>query len=92
MSWAQPTKGSAHFSPVLMCYPHLKKKTYSSTAFPGKIFSILDIVCKPRPIYHFSSVIRQRVFFFQNNQINRNPSYKMDLDLLDCLGRVKLIL
>ena len=31
-------------------------------------------------------------FSFQNNPKNLDPSYKMDLDLWDCLGRVKLIL
>ena len=29
---------------------------------------------------------------FQNNPKNLDPSYKTDLDLWDCLGRVKLIL
>ena len=29
---------------------------------------------------------------FQNNPKNLDPSYKMDLDLWDCLGRVKLVL
>ena len=42
-------------------------------------------------IYRISSVIRQS-FFFQNNPKDLDPSYKMDLDLLDCLGRVKLVL
>ena len=32
------------------------------------------------------------VFSFQNNPKDLNPSCKMDLDLLDCLGRVKLVL
>ena len=31
-------------------------------------------------------------FSFQNSPENLDPSYKMDLDLWDCLGRVKLIL
>ena len=31
-------------------------------------------------------------FPFQNNPKDLDPSYKMDLDLLDCLGRVKLVL
>ena len=31
--------------------------------------------------YHISSVIRQRLFSFQNNPQNLDPSYKMDLDL-----------
>ena len=28
---------------------------------------------------------------FQNNPLKLDPSYEMDLDLWDCLGRVKLI-
>ena len=44
-------------------------------------------LCK---IPHFFGY-KTRVFFpFQNNLKNLDPSYKMDLDLLDCLGRVKL--
>ena len=31
-------------------------------------------------------------FSFQNNPIDLDPSCKMDLDLWDCLGRVKLVL
>ena len=31
-------------------------------------------------------------FSFQNNLKNLDPSYKMDLDLWDYLGRVKLVL
>ena len=31
-------------------------------------------------------------FSFQNNPKDLDPSCKMDLDLWDCLGRVKLIL
>ena len=30
--------------------------------------------------------------FFQNNPKDPDPSCKMDLDLLDCLGRVNLVL
>ena len=32
------------------------------------------------------------VFSFQNNPKDLDPSCKMDLDLWDCLGRVKLVL
>ena len=41
---------------------------------------------------------RQNYFFpkhsisFQNNPKNLDPSYEIELDLEDCLGRVKLIL
>ena len=31
-------------------------------------------------------------FYFQNNPKDLDPSYKTDLDLLDCFGRVKLVL
>ena len=41
--------------------------------------------------YRISSVIRQ-FFFFQTNLKDLDPSCKMDLDLLDCLGRVNLVL
>ena len=42
-------------------------------------------------MYHISLVIRQ-IFSFQNNPKDLDPSCKMDLDLWDCLGRVKLVL
>ena len=44
-------------------------------------------------MYPVSSDIRRRLFFlFKNNPKNLDPSYKMDLDLLDSFGSVKLIL
>ena len=42
--------------------------------------------------YHISSIIRQIFIFFQNSPRDLDPSYKMDLNLWDCLGRVKLVL
>ena len=42
--------------------------------------------------YRISSIIKQSFFSFQNNPKYLDPSYKTDLDLLDCLGRVKLVL
>ena len=41
--------------------------------------------------YRISLVIRQS-FSFQNNPKDLDPSCKMDLDLWDCLGRVKLVI
>ena len=35
---------------------------------------------------------KTELFSFQNNRKNLDPSYKMDLDLWGCLGRVKLVL
>ena len=42
--------------------------------------------------YRNSSVIRRSFVFFQNNPKILDPSCKTDLDLWDCLGRVKLAL
>ena len=42
--------------------------------------------------YHISTVIRQSFFSFKNNPKDLDLSCKMDLDLWDCLGRVKLVL
>ena len=44
------------------------------------------------PVYRISLVIRWRFFSFQNNPKDLDPSCKMDLDLWDCLGKVKLVL
>ena len=41
--------------------------------------------------YLIFSVTRLGIFSFQNNPKNLDPSYKTDLDLWDCLGRVKLV-
>ena len=43
-------------------------------------------------IYRISLDIRQIFFPSKNNPKVLDPSYKTDLDLLDCLGRVKLVL
>ena len=34
---------------------------------------------------------KREFFSFKNNPKNLDPSYKMNLDLWDCLGRVKLV-
>ena len=36
--------------------------------------------------------LKDGVFSFQNNPKDLDQSYKTDLDLLDCLGTVKLVL
>ena len=65
-----------------------KQCVNSITLGPGSD-SVEDCV---RMYYPISSVIRQGFFSFQNNPKDLDPSYKMDLDLSDCLGRVKLVL
>ena len=62
---------------------------YSNRLFPGGLCN------SPENILHnsISLVIRWGIFFsYQNNPKNLDPSYKMDLDLWDCLGRVKFVL
>ena len=43
-------------------------------------------------LYRISSVIKWSFFPIQNNPKDLDPAYKMDLDLWDCLGWVKLVL
>ena len=43
-------------------------------------------------MYCISVDIRQSFFSFQNNSKNLDPSYKMNLDFWDCLGRVEFVL
>ena len=48
--------------------------------------------CRPA---HTGSVYPVSLFFFclaKQSKKDLDPSYKMDLDILDCLGRVKLVL
>ena len=51
--------------------------------------NLINIILKGLP---FFSGYKTEFFYFQNNPQNLDPSYKMDLDLWDCLGRVKLVL
>ena len=44
------------------------------------------------PAYRIFPVIRRSFLFVQNNPKDLDPSCKMDLDFLGCLGRAKLIL
>ena len=53
---------------------------------------LLSISYNRHKSYRISSVIRQSFFPFQNNPKDLDPSFKTDLDLWDCLGRVKLVL
>ena len=50
------------------------------------------IILNLQTTYHISLIIRWSFFSFQNNPKNLDLSYKMNLDLLDYLGKVKLVL
>ena len=56
-------------------------------SLPSKILCHLQLT----DTYHISSDIR-RFFSLPKQSQNLDPSYKTDLDLWDCLGRVKLVL
>ena len=50
----------------------------------------------PRELWFFATIflrLTDGVFFFsfQNNPKHLDQSYRMDLDLWDCLGRIKII-
>ena len=53
----------------------------------GYLFQVILFTTIP---YFFS--YKTEFFSFRNNPENLDPSYKMDLDLWDCLERIKLIL
>ena len=55
------------------------------------IFTVHFLVDEFHDIQLLTSFVRLD-FSFQNNTKNLDPSYKMDLDLWDCLGRVILVL
>ena len=51
----------------------------------------LNMVLANYAKYHIYSVIRQSLFLPKQSK-NLDPSYKMDIDLWDCLVRVNLVL
>ena len=65
--------------------------TYESGALPTALRGPAEDLTIRYLDYRISPVIRQ-FFSFQNNPKNLQPSYKTDLDLWNCLGRVKLVL
>ena len=55
----------------------------------GELVRVIIIIQSELP-YFFG--YKTECFFFQNNPKDLDPSCKTDLDLLDCLGRVNLVL
>ena len=59
----------------------------------GTCTCISNWIIQPNVIYTCTIVfVIRQIFSFQNNPKNLDPPYKMDLDLWNCLGRVKLVL
>ena len=54
-----------------------------------KCFTSIELQITPPVNYVYKTVL---FFSFQNNPKNLDLSYKTDLDLWDCLGRVKPVL
>ena len=59
---------------------------FSGTSQPFSYFPSLSTEVR-LTAYNISSAIKQS-FSFQNNPKNLNPSYKTDLDILDCKTRI----
>ena len=74
--------------PYMLKYSQL---SISQIRSPSQTADLSNLIFWSQEIYHISSVIRLS-FSFQNNPKDLDPSSKTDLDLLDCLGRVKLVL
>ena len=71
------------------CLPYILSKLIGC---PGTVSYPVQL---PDPIthqYYISLVTRRCCFSFQSNPKDLDPSCKTDLDLWDCLGRVKLVL
>ena len=67
---------------------HTKQNEFSSNVKShGALMFFLIFYFIP---YFFS--YKTEFFSFQNNPKDLDPSYKMDLDVLNCFGRVKLVL
>ena len=63
------------------------------TFFLSSVFSLFFLPFSGRrPDIPYFLGYKTEFFSFQNNPKDLDPSYKMDLDLWDCLGRVKLVL
>ena len=62
-------------------------KHTGNTTIGATVHTVYDMLLSN---YRISSVIR-RSFFLPKQSKDLDPSYKTDLDLWDCLGRVKLV-
>ena len=56
------------------------------------IYTLLKIYMYLNTYVPYFLGYKTEFFSFQNNPKDLDPSYKTDLDLWDCLGRVKLVL
>ena len=67
----------------------IREKVLNSECF--KAFELLNKNSQQNRIPYFFGY-KTELFSFQNNPKDLDPSYKTDLYLWDCLGRVELVL
>ena len=68
------------------------KPTWFENWFPYILPDIVLLVMKHIFLTPYFFGYKKEFFCFQNNPKDLDPFYKMDLEHLDCLGRVKLVL
>ena len=68
----------------------LKKFQVKNTAPNNFLWNINTIISNQQNLLYFSAY-KTEAFPFQNSPKNLDLSYKMDLDLWDCLGRAKFV-
>ena len=73
-----------------MCDVHSQLDSCREAIISGQTFHYLLFAVLFHIPYFFG--YKNEFFSFQNNPKDLDPSCKMDLDLWDCLGRVKLVL
>ena len=61
-------------------------------SLPGAFFLHLHYMVRAYIQIPYFFRYKTEIFSFPNNPKNLDPAFKMDLDLFDCLGRVKLVL
>ena len=88
--------GRCDSSGMVMQRPWKEVESSTKSVFCGnRYICIVSCAQNKTCLYNFSVcyqfLIRWRFFSFQNNSKNLDPSYRTDLDLWDCLGRVKFI-
>ena len=77
----------------MLCFQKIFLQKHCNFAKNVRSFALLKLLT-----FFFSENIpyffgyKAEIFSFQNNPKDLDPSWKMDLDLCDCLGRVKLVL
>ena len=69
-----------------LCVEFLRKQSIIANLKEGRI--LLGFVASTCTLF---LQLKDRIFSFQNNPKHLDHSYKMNLDLWDCLGKVNLV-